>query len=101
MADSTSHGFCRGEGVCRVCCLRIQKTNEAVPEERDIQPQTLIIRNKGNQGWWFFGSSLKYHFFDVNEVASLRELLAKDSEDTCTVMCESTDIDVNTSTVRR
>lgn len=31
---------------------------------RRVRPQrTLIIRNTGNRGWWFFGNSLKYYFF--------------------------------------
>lgn len=44
-----------------------------------MQPQTLIIRNKGNKGSWLFGDSVKYQL-DINEVVSLRELFSNDSD---------------------
>lgn len=65
--------------------LLTQETNEAVPEKRNIQLQTLIIRNKGNKGSWFFGNSLKYHF-DVNAIVSVRGLFSNDSEGTSVIM---------------
>lgn len=67
------------------CHLLTQGTKEAVPEKRNIQLQTLIIRNKGNKGSWFFGNSLKYHF-DVKAIVNVRGLFSNDSEGTFAVM---------------
>ena len=85
VADRISHGLCKGGMFTEQWHLLTQKTNVAVPEERNIQLQTLIIRNKGNEGSWFSEKSLKYHF-NVNAVVGLREPFSNDPNLTSTRM---------------
>ena len=77
--------FCRGRVFTEQWQLLTQKTNEAVPEERNIRLQTLIIWNKDSEVSRFFENSLEY-YFDVSEAVGLRELFSKDSKRTSTRM---------------